>query len=882
MLKVKPVGKERQLYLSECATLTNPTKKEVKSIKSATTFTNPAYERAKKYTHYTSYKIPQTLCFSSVGYFRGVPAIRFPIGLRFEVSEDRPIHKVIDYRVFEKPKHRPPEFKLTLREDQERALLQYVSINAWQEKQPCGLVQLPTGKGKTILSLAIVNEFKLKTLVIVHTNGLVKAWTDDIKKAFDGKVVPGLIKAKSKTVGDYITIATIQTLNNIPEDELETLFDTFGLIIQDECLVGDTLITMNDGSYKPIRDIKNGDKVAVGGTVSNVFSRKSEIYELVCRHSTIKGSPTHKTWCVKKKNDKHNYYSKEDLVQLPLKDITTDYLIPVRIEEPIKKANTLGSDLCAFIALIICSGHLDKKSNRVVINVSKNIDFYRSVFEDGCKCFGVNASTSYDCRGNLRMWANNVDIRYFLETTMSINKGKKNNVVSVPSWIFNASNTDVKSFIETCFNCSGDLQENKAIHFNCTSQSFSMGLVLLLKRFGVLSTIHCVNKRKGVKIQYRVTVGGNNFNKFMDTFNLLSYKMTDSRNTGKHTFNNRYAGNYFLSDVVSCKSLGYTEDVYDFTVSKDNHSFIANGILTHNCHHCPSTSYELVNRFRATYRLGLTATPERNDGLTFLMTLYFGGFCYEYNKELQKDQKKDKDILPFEVIHRAMKYSFTPMLRPVGQRGYKVLPFNYPVNKYGPEDIPIDSIPYRDRPKVKYNEVSDLVMLDENNIKQVLHDVYTEGVINNRSCVVFFTSRVHCEHYFQKFKEMVTHTTRYTSGNTKFSNIAQLYTGATKDDETCLKRAINREVIITFTTFGKSTEGTNIPCLEVAFLVTSINDGKNTEQAIGRIRRKCDTYHKLGRVRVYDYDYNKVYMLRSHYRTRLERYKTLKGRIIDV
>lgn len=535
MLKVKPVGKERHLYLSECATLTNPTKKEVKSIKSATTFINPAYERAKKYTHYTSYKIPQTLCFSSVGYYRGVPAIRFPIGLRFDVSEDKPINKIIDYRVFTKPKHRPPEFKLTLREDQEKALLQYVSINAWQERQPCGLVQLPTGKGKTILSLAIINEFKLKTLVIVHTNGLVKAWIDDIKKAFEGKVVPGLIKAKSRTVGDYITIATIQTLNNLPEDELETLFDTFGLIIQDEC------------------------------------------------------------------------------------------------------------------------------------------------------------------------------------------------------------------------------------------------------------------------------------------------------------------------------------------------------------HHCPSTSYELVNRFRSTYRLGLTATPERNDGLTFLMTLYFGGFCYEYNKELKKDRMKDRDILPFEVIHRTMDYSFTPILRPVGQRGYKVLPFDYPVNKYGPEDIPIDSIPYRDRPKIKYNEVSDLVMFNDKNIKQVLKDVYTEGVCNNRSCVVFFTSRVHCEHYFQKFKEMVTDTIKYKSGRSKpFSEIAQLYTGATKDDEMCLKRAINREVIITFTTFGKSTEGTNIPCLEVAFLVTSINDGKNTEQAIGRIRRKCDTYQKLKRVRVYDYDFNKVYMLRSHYRTRLERYKILKGTIIDV
>ncbi len=55
--------------------------------------------------------------------------------------------------------------------------------------------------------------------------------------------------------------------------------------------------------------------------------------------------------------------------------------------------------------------------------------------------------------------------------------------------------------------------------------------------------------------------------------------------------------------------------VYNLEVA-DFHTFVANGIVTHNCHHLASTSYQkVISAFPAVYRLGLSATPDRDDGL---------------------------------------------------------------------------------------------------------------------------------------------------------------------------------------------------------------------------------------------------------------------------
>lgn len=48
-------------------------------------------------------------------------------------------------------------------------------------------------------------------------------------------------------------------------------------------------------------------------------------------------------------------------------------------------------------------------------------------------------------------------------------------------------------------------------------------------------------------------------------------------------------------------------------------------LVVDEAHHCPSVTFRaVVNRCPARYRLGLTATPEREDGLTPLLDLYLG------------------------------------------------------------------------------------------------------------------------------------------------------------------------------------------------------------------------------------------------------------------
>jgi DNA excision repair protein ERCC-3 len=53
------------------------------------------------------------------------------------------------------------------------------------------------------------------------------------------------------------------------------------------------------------------------------------------------------------------------------------------------------------------------------------------------------------------------------------------------------------------------------------------------------------------------------------------------------------------------------ETVYDFET--ESGTFLANGVLTHNCHHIPSPIYRLSADLQSKARLGLTATPVRGD-----------------------------------------------------------------------------------------------------------------------------------------------------------------------------------------------------------------------------------------------------------------------------
>lgn len=210
------------------------TSDQISAIKDRLTFDNPAYKSAVRYSKRRYISIPKYLTFYNE--FKGISdeqCLVVPIG--FNVSEcvgSSTSIEVTDQRVSRTVPY--PDFKLELRNDQFKAETAYIGELSKKDYPKC-LIQLPTGKGKSILALHIAYRLAQKTLVLVHKDDLVTGWKKDINLCFGNEVSVGLIKAKSRTVGKHITIATVQTLAKMSERELDDYVSQFGLVIQDEC-----------------------------------------------------------------------------------------------------------------------------------------------------------------------------------------------------------------------------------------------------------------------------------------------------------------------------------------------------------------------------------------------------------------------------------------------------------------------------------------------------------------------------------------------------------------------------------------------------------------------------------------------------------------------
>ena len=850
---VRPRNKQYSVCLTSglCVRMADFDDDQIEALKDSLTFDNPAYATTKRFSPYSRVAVDPMISYyhSSCGY------LHIPAGSDLSPLNDPP---VLDKRI-SVCADTIPEFVLKLREDQQTAAYNYIKMNRGTKLR--GAVQLPTGKGKTILALYLAAKLGMKTLVLVHKDDLVKGWQKDIALAFNNKCHPGLIKAKKRVVGEFITIATVQTLSRMDEVAFSELKSKFGMIIMDEmhhCVLGDTQVVLKDGGVSFIKDISDGDSV-FGGTTTHSFCLQAPVFRLHAKHGFIDGSADHPTFCF----DKRKYYNSHigccDFSNAvpevkAITELDSNYVIPILRRLPHTVKNSTDVHVAKLAAMIMCDGHLDRQGNRVKVNVHKDKEYYTSLFEQS----GIPFSKSTDCRGNLTLWCTDAHLKQCLEKDWLINRGKKSTSIQIPSFMYYAPWETLKAFIEVCFSCEGDLsinaQGNCRINLVTTSRAFVQGMSMLLKKFGIVANIQVIYK-DGVNDAYRLSCCGDMFNVFMDTFTLIDRKMTTIRN--KATVNaNRVWGDYILSDVKYVDSLGYVDSVYDFEV-QGTHSFIANGVLTHNC---PASMFSIVSEFTSRYRLGLTATAERKDGLAHVMKLYFGDFCYKY-----KATSDEKDILPVEVIRRNADFlHIDPLCKKVDKRWILVDPRTDP-NSYKPkkDEEFISQVPYKVRPKIVFSEYSDLIV-------RLLRDFILTDVVNEykqgHSCIVFFSQKQQIDDFadylFRYMGVPRSHILKYYGDNNEKQN-----------EETLMQAEQNRKRI-TLATYSKATEGTNVKRWEVEFLAGSLNDGKNVEQAVGRIRRTTKE-PKLKVARVYDYRCPYVYSISSHAATRDARYRKL-------
>ena len=213
-------------------------------------------------------------------------------------------------------------------------------------------------------------------------------------------------------------------------------------------------------------------------------------------------------------------------------------------------------------------------------------------------------------------------------------------------------------------------------------------------------------------------------------------------------------------------------------------------IIIDEVHHiCTKTFSKALFNYCPKYILGLSATPERKDGLTKVIKWFIGDITFSAHRENQKN------VVVEPLYFNCDEYKNEPPLNSMGKLN-------------NPEIINI---------LAKIEERNELIL---NKIKECL-DI-------NRKIIVLSDRRIMCE-------------TLCDICNQRFTNkTAGLYLGGMKQQE--LKKNESCDVI--FATYSLAHEGLDIPTLNTLILATPKTD---IAQSVGRILREggVKTHHPL-------------------------------------
>lgn len=730
-----------------------PTSAVLDYCKNTLVLDNPDYKKLERLGKYTG-KTPKTISL----YERRGEYLLLPFGCLHDLWRLHPYHndwataehlKAVENQRLSYPNN------LTLFDYQKIALLAAI------EKKN-GVLVMPCGSGKTCVGLAIIAAKRCRALWLTHTGELLRQSKKRAESIFDlPKSAFGTITEGKVDLGTHITFATVQTMCRI---DISEYCDYWDMVIVDECLPGNTKIITENGE-KHLKNLLKGDIITSYNRHNKRLEKKRVTHLFKHKaHDIVKVKLENGEEIVATKN--HPFYTLDDKWVNAENLGGNDYvmrLVRTGVRRNDETENNAKQNKKTWIRILLqrmfdkswtCKRCVD---GRTTENIIGNDEAHkREVSQSDC---GTHEAKQSDEESGCK--------------TISIKKIERD-------WASSENQMRQRSRIDcttTEFDdCVSEESDRDICRISDTDKNAERKRLsdVLQGRYCFARVYGCGRDRRKLALCNSKTRAGQKERQFFEWVRVASVEIQKSTSDG--TFG------------------GLCEDGFVYNIEvEDNNNYFANGILVHNCQHCCGSPtrvtqfYKCLNSLSARYKIGLTATPKRADGLERAMFAILGDKIHEVKRE---------NIPTCPITVKAYYTGWSPDF-----------------NEITAGDGTLD-----------YHALVNALINDDTRLKYVC-DVIKSKI--GMGAMIVLANRVE---YLQKMQERIGGKSICLSGTGNSKKVKQ-------ERAEALEKLNAGELDCVFATYQLSAEGLDVPNLRYVVFATPEKDETKVTQSVGRVGR---------------------------------------------